>query len=137
MGEPRAAAQHSAKPERAKKGRLVAIKQVHRDFHIGEGPVVWESWTIGCVWKTDRAGWITHVSISVDPPTSRPGDHGAASQYAAVLLIPESHEAAARYVDSMQFDKAWWPLFKSQETLAETIKTVQAQMDRGNLPEAA
>ena len=128
----------TAPSQRIRKGQLVAVKQVHRDFHIGEeGIVEWESWSIGCVWKTNRSGQITHVSLSVDPPASRPSDHSAIVRYAAVLLIPESHEAAARYVDSKQFDKEWWPLFKQRETLAERIKLVQEQMDRGALPEAA
>ena len=124
-------------PQRIRKGQLVAIKQVHRDFHIGEGTVVWEHWSIGCVWKTNRAGQITHVATSVDPPASRPSDLSVAARYAEVLLIPEGYEGAARYVASKQFDKEWWPLFKERETLAARIKAVKEQMDQGTLAEAA
>ena len=118
---------------RHRKGQLVAIQKFNSYYQIGDGHKTTESWHVGCVWKTNRAGDITHVFTSPTPPTSRPGNYDTVMQYDQVLTIPEGYDEAARWLAARSTTREWFPAFCSQQTLVDAIKDVQARIDTGNL----
>ena len=122
---------------RRRKGELVAVQKIRTYFQSDVGVKTYDSWSIGCVWKTNRAGRITHVSTNPTPPKSQPSHYDAVEQYDQVLLIPEDYEQAARFLGVRSTTREWFPVFKSQETLAEAVKDVQARLERGELQDAA
>ena len=122
---------------RRRKGELVAVQKIRTYFQSDVGVKTYDSWSIGCVWKTNRAGQITHVFTSPTPPKSQPSHYDAVEQYDKVLMIPEDYEQAARFLGVRSTTREWFPVFKSQETLAEAVKDVQARLERGELQDAA